>query len=113
MKKKIVKIIVSAAITIVLISIIILVSKGIRSYQEYCRNIVLLRESAIYVAQEYLEENYEEEMIYVRHTCMYDKMIWNIYFSPKSDPEQIFSVLIYESHDTDLPIRERFKVQNS
>lgn len=110
MKKKIVKVILSIMIISILVVIIIFISKGVKAYQEYRYNLQLLREQAIYVAREYLEKKYEEEMNYIELSCIYDKMLWVITFSSNSDPDRSFSVQLVESVDTSLPISERFKV---
>ena len=106
MKRKIVSIITGIVLVVTILSVLM----GIITYWKFKNNIRLLREQAICVAQEYLEEKYEEEMIYVSHTCIYDKMSWVVTFSPKSNAEQYFSVHLYESIDTNLPISERFSI---
>ena len=90
--------------------IIILVLIGLITYWKFRHNLQLLREQAICVAQEYLEEKYEEEMTCVKVECYYDKMIWGITFSPINNLEQRFTVSLIESKDTSIPISERFRI---
>lgn len=100
------KILSMAIIALIIISALI----GLSAYWKFRHNLQLLREQAICVAQEYLEEKYEEKMTCVKVECYYDKMIWGITFSPNSDPEQRFTVSLIESKDTSIPISERFRV---
>ena len=70
-------------------------------------------EQATQVAKEYLEEEYQKEMVYVKHTSIYDKMIWSITFSAVDDPEHLYTVSIYEGHDrASRPIKKHFTVQS-
>ena len=70
-------------------------------------------EQAAQVAKEYLEVEHQKEMVYVKHTSIYDKMVWSITFSAVDDPEYLYTVSIYEGHDrTNLPIKKNFTVQS-
>lgn len=65
------------------------------------------------MAKEYLEEEHQKEMVYVKHTSVYDKMIWSITFSAVDDPEHLYTVSIYEGYDrASLPIKKHFTVQS-
>lgn len=69
-------------------------------------------EQATQVAKEYLEEEHHQEMMYVKHTSIYDKMVWSFTFSAINDPEQIYTVSIYEGFDrTSSPIKKQFTVK--
>lgn len=70
-------------------------------------------EQVTQVAKEYLEVEHQKEMVYVKHTSIYDKMIWSITFSAVDDPEHLYTVSIYEGHDrTGTPIKKHFTVQS-
>jgi len=69
-------------------------------------------EQATQVAKEYLEEKYQQEVVYMKHTSIYDKMVWSITFSAVDDSEQVYTVCLHEGYDrTSSPIKKHFTVQ--
>lgn len=97
----------------VLIGIIIILVRLGSYFKELRSDYNESLEQATQVAKEYLEEEHQQEMLYVKHTSVYDKMIWSITFSAVDNHEYLYTVSIYESYDrTSFPIKKNFTVQS-
>lgn len=68
-------------------------------------------EKATLFAQQYLEEKYDQEMVYVKHTSIYDKMVWTITFAESNNQEKSYTVHVNESYDRDQnPVKKVFSI---
>ena len=106
------KVMIFMGIAVLIGAIIILVRVGLY-FKELRADYKDSLEQATQVAKDYLEEEHQQEMVYVKHTSIYDKMIWSITFSAVDDPEQIYTVSIYEGYDrTSSPIKKHFTVKS-
>lgn len=100
-----------ALFTIIMAIIVGVIITAIVVGLRYIYERTQIRDQVLAISQAYIEQTYQQEMVYIECENNRPEGLWGVYYSPRDNPELVFCVILCEEDNRDIAPKERVSLE--